>query len=37
VMDALLRKMLGLSDVDEPQPENPARIRARRPTVVNPR
>ena len=37
VMDALLRKMLGLSDVDEPRPENPARIRARRPTVVNPR
>jgi hypothetical protein len=37
VMDALLRKMLGLSDLDEPRTQNPARTRAGRPAVVNPR
>jgi short-subunit dehydrogenase len=37
VMDALLRKMLGLSDADEPRTLNPARTQARRPSAVNPR
>jgi NAD(P)-dependent dehydrogenase (short-subunit alcohol dehydrogenase family) len=37
VMDALLRKMLGLSDIDEPQAENPARAQAGRSSAVNPR
>ncbi len=37
VMDALLRKMLGLSDVDERRTENPTRAQAGRSTAVNPR
>ena len=37
VMDALLRKMLGLSEVDEPRTNNPAPTQASRPNaVVNP-
>ena len=37
IMDALLRKMLGLSEVDEPLTSNAARTQAGRPSAVNPR
>jgi NAD(P)-dependent dehydrogenase (short-subunit alcohol dehydrogenase family) len=37
VMDALLRKMLGLSETEEPPSRTPARTQARRPSAVNPR
>jgi hypothetical protein len=36
-MDALLRKMLGVSDDDAPRAKNPAREQAGRPSVMNPR
>jgi NAD(P)-dependent dehydrogenase (short-subunit alcohol dehydrogenase family) len=37
VMDALLRKMLGLSDVDEPRTRKSVTSRTGRPSAVNPR
>lgn len=37
VMDALLRRMLGLSEVDEPRAKNKAGTQVGRPSMVNPR